>query len=120
MAATKLTPAEIRKIKESAPSKSQAIITMFQKGMETGEIAKAMGIRYQFAFNVIQNHCFKTGVDMPKREKGETKKAQIIELLKKDMRPSEIAKTMQCNSNMVYKIQKEWELETRRAEAAEA
>jgi len=115
-----MTAAEIRKITEQNISKSQMIIQLMPKmNNDVGAVAKAMNIRYQFAYNVYQNHCFKNGIDMPKKEKGETKKSQIIKLLEEGMRPSDIAKQMQCNSNMVYKIQKEWELQTRRQEAEE-
>lgn len=36
------------------PSKSQAIIALHREGVATGDIAKKLGIRYQFAYNVIK------------------------------------------------------------------
>ena len=40
--------------KTTYPSKSQAIIALHREGVSTGEIAKKLGIRYQFAYNVIK------------------------------------------------------------------
>ena len=38
-------------------SKSQAIVDLYvSHGMDTGEIAKALGIRYQFAYNVLKRN----------------------------------------------------------------
>lgn len=36
------------------PSKSQAIIALHREGKSTGDIARMLNIRYQFAYNVIK------------------------------------------------------------------
>lgn len=40
--------------KVKVPSKSQAIMALHRDGKSTGEIAKILNIRYQFAYNVIK------------------------------------------------------------------
>lgn len=40
--------------KVTYPSKSQAIWALHQQGVATGDIAKMLSIRYQFAYNVIK------------------------------------------------------------------
>jgi len=40
--------------KTTYPSKSQAIIALHREGKSTGEIARILGIRYQYAYNVIK------------------------------------------------------------------
>ena len=45
---------EVEGKKVTYPSKSQAIIALHRNGVATGDIAKALGIRYQFAYNVIK------------------------------------------------------------------
>lgn len=44
---------EIGGEKLKVPSKSQAIVELYKAGASKGDIAKALGIRYQFVYNVL-------------------------------------------------------------------
>lgn len=47
--------AMVRAIEAGTLSKRKAILELGRDGMKTGDIAKAIGIRYQFAYNVLNS-----------------------------------------------------------------
>lgn len=92
-------------------SKSQKMIDMYNDGKEIKEIATAMNVRYNFVYNVISNYCRMNEVELrTNRDKSDSKKNQIIELLQAGKTKTEVATELKCNYNYVFKIEKEMKL----------
>lgn len=51
-----------------AETKSAAIRRMAAEGMRTGDIAKALNIRFQFAYNVLKNAADKAEAEAQKNQ----------------------------------------------------
>ena len=95
-------------MKKQEISKSQQMINMYNDGKEIKEIAQAMNVRYNFAYNVISNYCRMHDVELrTNRNTENSKKAQIIELLESGKTKTEVATELKCNYNYVFKIEKE-------------
>ena len=89
-------------------SKSAKMVEMYNGGKEIKEIAQAMNVRYNFAYNVISNYCRMNDVELrTNRNTENSKKAQIIELLAAGKTKTEVATELKCNYNYVFKIEKE-------------
>lgn len=88
-------------------NKSQKILSLYELGIEISEISKLLEIRYNFSYNVISNHCIKTGTEIRKTNKV-NKKQLVIELLQQNKSNIEIARELQTNYNYVCKIVKEY------------
>jgi len=101
---------QINQILESDVSKSQKMRSLYEGGLEIGEIAKLMGVRYNFVYNVVSDSYRKAGIEMRTRKTGDSVKSQIVSFIKEGLNPVEISKTLKCNINMVYKYRKEMEL----------
>ena len=111
-----MTKAEIKKVLDSDTSKSKKIIAlMIGLDANTSVVKDLMGVRYQMVYNVWTNYCNINGIEVQKKDKGDTKKAQIIQKLEEGKTPTEIAKIMACNYNMVFKIRKDWEIANQKA-----
>lgn len=100
---------EIRKIIEAEGSKSQKMIKLYNEGLEVGEIAKAMGVRYNFVYNVVSNDCRKAGTEIRVTRKQGSVKASIVELIEAGKTNTEISKELGKNYNYVFKVRKEYE-----------
>ena len=99
---------EIQKIINTSTSKSQAMVELYNQGLEIKQIAQAMDVRYNFVYNVISNYCRMNDVELrTNKENGHSKKAQIAELFAQGKSNTEIAKELKTNYNYVYKITKE-------------
>ena len=99
---------EIQKIINTSTSKSQAMVELYNQGLEIKEIAEAMQVRYNFVYNVVSNYCRMNEVELrTNKENGNSKKAQIAELFAQGKSNTEIAKELKTNYNYVYKITKE-------------
>lgn len=85
----------------AAPTKSSKIKELYDAGVPIGDIAKQMGIRYAFAYQVSQRYAaskgtpFKTG-----RTAGPTIASKIRELSEQGMTVGDIAK--QLNKNYTF------------------
>lgn len=90
-------------------SKSKKMIALYNEGMEIGAIAQAMGVRYNFVYNVISNDCRKQGMEVRVTQKQGAVKASIITLLEQGKTKTEIQKELSTNYNYVFKVEKEWE-----------
>jgi transposase-like protein len=105
----KMEKAEIKKIVENEGSKSSKMIAMYNGGMDIGSIAKVMGVRYNFVYNVVSNDCRKNGMEVKTlRKQGEVKES-IIALIKEGKSNTEISKELAKNYNYVFKVRKEFE-----------
>lgn len=91
-------------------SKSGKMLKLYGKGMEIREIAKVMGVRYNFVYNVVSNDCLKKNEEVRVNKKNGSVKNGIIELVKSGKSNNDIVREMGVNKNYVYKVKKEWEL----------
>lgn len=91
-------------------SKSKKMLELYNGGMEIGEIAKVMGVRYNFVYNVVSNNCMKEGVEIRVNKKRGEVKNRVIELLEAGKEVKEISGELGVLYNYVWKIRKEWEL----------
>ena len=98
---------EIQKIINNASSKSQAMVELYNQGLEIKQIANAMDVRYNFVYNVISNHCRMNDIELRTNKNNENSKKAIIEKLFHEGKTNvEIAKELKTNYNYVYKITK--------------
>ena len=105
-----MTKAEIKKIVEQEISKSQRMIQLYNGGLEIKEIAKVMGVRYNFVYNVVSNYCRMNDVQMRVVVK-ENKKATIIQLIEAGKSNVEISAETKCCYNYVFSVRKAYEKE---------
>ena len=100
----------VKKVLSQEISKSQKMIQLYEGGLEVSEVAKEMGVRYNFVYNVVSNYCRMNGKEMRVVQK-ENKKGKIIELIKKGKSNVEISAELRCSYNYVFGIRKVYELE---------
>ena len=99
---------EIQKIINNASSKSQAMVELYNQGLEIKQIANAMDVRYNFVYNVISNHCRMNDIELRTNKGNENSKKVMIEKLFKEGKTNvEISKELKTNYNYVYKITKQ-------------
>ena len=104
-----MTKAEISKVVDGEGSKSSKMITLYGAGLEIGEIAKLMGVRYNFVYNVVSNECRKSGTEVRVTKKQGTVKQSIVELIVEGKSNVDISKALAVNYNYVFKVRKEYE-----------
>lgn len=100
---------EIRKVVEGEGSKSSKMIRLYNEGLEIGEIAKAMNVRYNFVYNVVSNDCRKAGTEVRVTRKQGSVKEAIIARIEAGRTNTEISKELGKNYNYVFKVRKEYE-----------
>lgn len=104
-----MTKNEIKKVLEGEGSKSKKMLALYDGGMEIGEIAKAMDVRYNFVYNVVSNVCRKSGTEVRTTKKQGAVKNGIIALIQAGKTNTEIQKELGTNYNYVFKVRKEYE-----------
>lgn len=116
--AKKVTKAQVAAVvKQEEVSKSARMKQLFDLGLSVKEIAEAMGVRYNFAYNVVSNYCMQEGIEIEKQKRG-GKKEEIIKLYKEGKSNKEIAIELKTNYNYVYNVLKP--IKQAEKEAAEA
>lgn len=100
---------EISSILKAEVSKSSKMVQLYNGGLEIGEIAKLMGVRYNFVYNVVSNECRKSGEEVRVTRKQGTVKNAIIALVQEGKSNVEISKQLAINYNYVFKVKKEYE-----------
>lgn len=104
--------ARVAEIKDAVANKTMtkgaAIREMFAGGMETKDIATALGIRYNHAYNVIKNEVLIHGLEVETESRGgeNSKKAQIIQGLQDGKSIKEVAAELKCMYNYVWQVGK--------------
>ena len=89
---------EIQKIINNASSKSQAMVELYNQGLEIKQIANAMDVRYNFVYNVISNHCRMNDIELRTNKNNENSKKVMIEKLFHEGKTNvEIAKELKTN-----------------------
>lgn len=98
---------EIKKIMGMDCGKSEKMRRLYMGGMEIGSIAKEMGVRYNFVYNVVSEMCRMSDVELRTKERDDSKKDKIVGLMKAGKSNVEIAKELKSNYNYVSKVVKE-------------
>jgi hypothetical protein len=96
-------------------STSAKVRQMFEAGMEIKEMASLLNIRYNFAYNVIQNYTIVNDIDVKKAER-DSKRPQIIELFIQGKSLADISRATKTNYNYVWKIVDEHKQEVKAKE----
>ena len=113
-----MTEEQIKEVVSSEISKSAKIKTLFEHGLEVKEISKLLDIRYNFAYNVIQNHVIVNDIAID-TEKKATRKDEVFALFDEGKSLTEVSRELKMNYNYVWKLRKEWEREAAKAVEAE-
>lgn len=109
-----LTEDQVKAVVNGEGSKSSKVKVLFEHGFEVKEIANLLNIRYNFAYNVIQNYVVVNSIPVETNKKA-TKKDAVYALFDQGKSLGDVSKELKMNYNYVWKIHKEWE----RAVAAE-
>ena len=88
-------------------SKSAKIRNLFDGGLEVSEIATLLNIRYNFAFNVLQNYIIMNEIPTSKTDKSNSKRAEIVKLLGEGLSLADVSRATKTNYNYIWKINKE-------------
>lgn len=102
-------------LKDNKLSKSAKIRGLFDAGLEIKEIATLLDIRYNFAYNVLQNHVIMNDIKVEKTERA-SKKDDIIKLLQEGKKIVDVCKATKTNYNYVWKISSELKAAAKAAE----
>ena len=84
-------------------SKSEMIRSYYNEGLSVGECAKRVGVRYQFAYNVISKMCKKKGEEV-RRVNKVTRASQFREMFDEGYNVGQIAKALNANYNQVHQV----------------
>lgn len=108
---------EIMAIVNGEESKSKKMLALYNGGIEIGEIAKLLGVRYNFVYNVVSNDCRKQGTEVRVSKKQGSVKQAIVQLIEDGKTNTEISRELGTNYNYVFKVRKEHEAKMVAAEA---
>lgn len=112
-----MTKQEIKKVLDGEGSKSAKMKELYNGGLEIGEIAKLMGVRYNFVYNVVSVAAMKAGETVRVSRKQGEKKAAIRALIDEGKTNKEISEATGTFYNYVFKVRKEYEAEMRAVKA---
>lgn len=102
-------------ILKSEVSKSAKMKALFNLGLEVKQIAELMQVRYNFVYNVVSNMVRINDIEVEQVKK-DSKRDDIVRLLKEGKSNIEISKELKCNYNYVWKVVNE-ELKKGKVEA---
>jgi DNA invertase Pin-like site-specific DNA recombinase len=105
-------------VKDEKMSKSAKVRALFDGGLEVKEISTLLNIRYNFAYNVLQNYVIVNDIQVTKTER-ETKRDDIVKLIQEGKGLVEVCKATKSNYNYVWKISKELKAEQSSEQKAE-
>lgn len=88
-------------------SKSGKMKQLFDLGVEVKDIAKLLGVRYNFVYNVVSNYCIVNEVKV-ETVKQASKKDDAFGLFDEGKTVKEVAITLKTNYQYIYKLHKEW------------
>lgn len=104
-----MTNKEKMTIVNSEATKSAKMKALYNEGCEIGEIAKLLGVRYNFVYNVISNAAMKAGEEVRVTRKNGSRKAAIIALIEEGKTNKEISQELGVLYNYVFKVRKDYE-----------
>lgn len=103
----KMTKDQVTKLVASVEvSKSQKIRDLFTAGFETKAIAELIGVRYNFVYNVLQNHVIMNDI-VVETVKRDSKRDDIVKLLETGISLADVSRATKTNYNYIWKISKE-------------
>lgn len=105
-----MTKQEIKKVLEGEGTKSAKMKALYNGGVEIGEIAKLLGVRYNFVYNVISNDAMKKGEQIRVTRKNGSVKAEIIKKIDEGKSNKEISQELGVLYNYVFKVRKDYEM----------
>jgi hypothetical protein len=105
-------------VKAQDMSKSAKVRALFDGGLDVGEIAELLQIRYNFAYNVLQNHVIMNDIQVEKVERN-SKRDEIVKLLLEKKTLAEVSRLTKTNYNYIWKISKELKQEITQAKVAD-
>lgn len=82
-------------------SKSELIRNYYNEGLTIREVADKVGVRYQFAYNVVSKMCEKKGEEVRRANKV-TRASQFREMFDEGYSVGQIAKALNANYNQVH------------------
>jgi len=89
-------------------SKSAKVKALFDQGYEVRQVANMVGIRYNFAYNVIRNYIVVNDVQVEETKK-ESKKDVVWAMFDQGITVGQVSKELKMNYNYAWKLHKEWE-----------
>lgn len=95
-------------LQDSTVSKSKKILFLFESGYSVKQVSEELGIRYNFAYNVISNQVNVGNIETVKPEKKESKKQLIVEQFKQGHSLKEISVNLRTNYNYVFNVVKDY------------
>lgn len=105
-----MTNKEKMTIVNSEATKSAKMKALYNGGVEIGEIAKLLGVRYNFVYNVISNDAMKKGEQVRVTRKNGSVKAEIIKKIDEGKSNKEISQELGVLYNYVFKVRKDYEM----------
>jgi len=94
---------DVATIVDSELPKSQKMRNLFDAGLTINEISNLLGVRYNFVYNVMQNHILKNGYEVS-IDKSSGKKEIVRELLAQGKTIAEISQEIATTYNYVWKL----------------
>lgn len=95
----------VKKEVAAKPTKSAKIVELYGTGMAIADIAKKLGIRYEFAYQVSKRHAQAAGEEFStNRVQGDTKADKIRELYDKGLTIAQIAKELKTHNSYVWQV----------------
>lgn len=114
----------VSKIGTQNMSKGAGIRELFAGGLSVKEIAETTGIRYNHVYNVVKNEVLTKGlqdeIEKTGRNSENSKKNQILAMLKEGKTITEVSQELKCLYNYVWQIAKANGLTKKQAAAAGA
>jgi hypothetical protein len=95
-------------LQDSTVSKSKKILFLFETGYSVKQISVELGIRYNFAYNVVSNQVNVGNVEVVKEVKESSKKQLIVEQWKQGSTLKEISVNLRTNYNYVFNVVKDY------------
>lgn len=97
-----------KEIEAKTMTKGAGIRECFAGGLEVKEISNKLGIRYNHVYNVVKNEVLVNGLEVEKSTRGgeNSKKNQILELLKAGKTITEVSQELKCMYNYVWSVAK--------------
>jgi DNA-binding CsgD family transcriptional regulator len=95
-------------LQDSTVSKSAKIKFLWETGYSVKQVAEELGIRYNFAYNVVSNWVTVETIEVVKPVKDSTKKQLIVEQWKQGSTLKEISVNLRTNYNYVFNVVKDY------------
>ena len=95
-------------LNNSEISKSSKIKRLFEAGYSIKQISEELGIRYNFAYNVVSNFTTINKIAVESSKQGPTKKELIVEQWNQGNSLKEISINLRTNYNYVFNTVKDY------------